>query len=786
MTKSKKILVWILVLGGMLLLVAVIAVNFLLSPERIKQALVPVLESALERKVSVERIDVGLFRGITAEKFEIRDPANDELLLAARKAVLKYQLWPLLKKQVVIDQVQLDAPELTLVRQQDGRFNTFSTTADAPPSAEEAVTAQSEPTAASGLDLLVSEISISNGTLLFVDKKLNPQAPFRYQVKNLLLKANHVALDREFPLEISGELDNSGFQLKGNIDLALPGGSFKINVEQLALESFAPYFRDALPGIFSRAGLTVALDVAVSADQVAVNGDLNLGEIYLVLDAAKDLPIRDGELAFKLDLQADLANSRVLFHPSRARYNQIELQLEGELQDWENTARFEMDIAVDKLKLRDAIASLPVELTSHSNGLDPAGTISLQAKLQGDVNQQPLSWIRQATLDLDELQGNIGELRPSLSGPVTLTEQNLSAAGLRLAAGDNQANVDFSIANILSSPLKLHTAVQADSIDLDLLGSTGQRSPGAPGDTPAGTDSATPEDEVGPFDWPLDGEGSAQIKQLKMHGITSEDVELHYYLKNNILTIDRLAAKLGGGSFSQTARIDLAKKGLAYQSELKFESVQAAQLLAAFAPQLQGVVSGSLDLTSTLKGYGTKWEKLSKNLDASGQAQMSGLQLTNAPVVSELAGFLQLNELKQIVFDEAKSSFKISQGMIDLDSQLNGKQIRLAPQGKVGLDGTLNLSVPTLLAPEVSSRLGSGQLAGLFVNSQGWTELPIKLKGSVSAPEFKVDSKQVRNKAINKIEEKLLQKLAPKQAGEKPVDPKKQLLEDTLKGLLGR
>jgi len=786
MMKSKKILVWILVLSGLLLLVAVIALNILLSPERIRQTLVPVLESALERKVSVERIDVGIFRGITAEKFEIRDPADDELLLAARKAVLKYQLWPLLKKQVVIDQIQLDAPELTLVRQQDGRFNTFSTTTTAPPSAGEVVTDQSEPTASSGLDLLVSEISINNGMLLFVDKKLNPQAPFRYQVKNLLLKANHVALDREFPLEISGELDNSEFHLKGNINLALPGGSFKLNVEHLALESFVPYFRDALPGIFSRAGLTVALDVAVSADQVAVNGDLNLGGVYLVLDAVKDLPIRDGELALKLDLQADLAKSRVLFHPTRARYNQIELQLEGELLDWNNTARFELDIAVDKLKLRDAIASLPAELTSRSNGLDPAGTISLQAKLQGDVTQEPLSWIRQATLDLDELQGNIGELRPSLSGPLTLAGQKLSAAGLRLAAGDNQATVDIGIANILSRPLQLHTAVQADSIDLDLLGTSEQSSPGAPSDTPAGTDSAAPAEEVGPFDWPIDGEGSAQIKQLKTHGITSEDVEFHYYLKNNILTIDRLAAKVGGGSFSQTARIDLTKKGLGYQSELNLENVQAAQLLAAVAPKLQGVVVGRLNLTTTLQGYGTNWEKLRKELVASGQAQMSGLQLTNAPVVAELAGFLQLDEFKRIVFDEARSSFKISQGMIDLDAQLNGKQIRMAPQGKVGLDGALNLSVPTALAPEVSSRLGNSRLASLFVDSQGWTELPIKLKGSVSAPEFKIDSKQVRNKAVNKIEEKLLQKLAPKQPDGKPVDPKKQLLEETLKGLLGR
>jgi AsmA protein len=787
MLKSKKMIIWTLAGIGLLLLAVVVLLNTLLTPERIRQTLVPVLEAALERNVAVETIEIGLFSGVTAEKFEIRDPANGELLLTARKAVLKYQFWPLLNKQVVIDRVLLEAPELTLVRRQDGSFNTFSTEPKATQDQAGVAAGDSEPASSTKLDLLVSEIAISNGTLLFVDKKLNPQAPFRYQLKNFTLKASRVALDREFPLEISGELDNSSFRLQGNVNLALPGGSFKLNAEQLDLAAFAPYFRDTLPGIFSRADMSMNLDITVSGDQVAVNGDLTLGGIYLVLDAIKDLPIRDGELALKLDLQADLASSHLSVRPSILRYNQIETQLEGEVHHWDSTAQLNLAVSVDKLKLRDAIASLPTELTSRLNGLDPAGTISLQTRLQGTIDQQPISWIQQATLNLEELQVNVGPIRPSLSGPVTLTGQSLSANGLRLAVGDNQALVGIKLPDIHSRPVRLVTDIHAERLDLDVLLQSEPNADNPPVD--GRTDVAVPPkqtQEPGPFEIPVDGEGAVQVKQLKIHGLTADNVELRYQLKNNILTVEGLDAEVGGGIFNQTARIDLGKQGFAYQSELKLEQVPGAQVLAAFAPKLKGVELGSLNLTSSFNGRGTKWEKLSQSLVANGSAQMNSLQLTNAPVVAELAGFLQLNELKEVVFDEAKATFKISQGTADLNSALLGKRVKIAPQGKIGLNGALNLSLPTSLAPEIAAKLGNSQLGNLFVNAQGWVELPIKLKGRVDSPEFKVDSKQIRKQAINKLEDQLLKKHVPKPADGKLADPKEQLLEDALKGLLGR
>lgn len=786
MKNTKQILYWALAGVGLLLIAVVVTARLLLTPERIQQSLVPLLEEVLEREVSIGAIDIGLLSGITAEELVIRDPQGG-VLLATRKAVLKYQFWPLLWKKIVIDQMRFESPELNLVRQADGSFNTFATRIDA---AETETTP--EPAAVPGaepaeLDLLISEITISNGTLTFIDQKLNPQAPFRYQINDLNLAASKLSLDADFPLEISGTFENSPFRLRGNVDLQASSGSFKVNVEQLNLAPLTPYFRTALPGIFSRAELNLALDVAAAKDMVAVNGDLSFSGIYLVLDAIKELPIRDGELAIKLDLQADLAQSRLTLRPSRVRYQQIPLQLQGEILHWDQTAYLDLAIAFDKLRIRDAVASLPGELTSWTNGLDPAGILSLQAKLQGGMDEPPIDWISQATVELDAVQVNLGHLRPSLTGPVTLVDQSLQATGLRLAVGDTLATLDIRMPDIAARPLRLETTLQTELLNLDALhkADTDTAPAGETADATAVPVEKQPVDEPGPYDLPLDAEGTVRIGKLLYRGLTSEQLDLHYRLQKNILTIDRLTGRLEGGSFNQTGRLDLGKKGLDYQTDLKLDQIQAAPLLAACAPGLQGVVPGQLNFTSQLRGQGVSWETLKDRLVASGTAELSGLKLVNAPLVSGLAEFLRLEALKSIEFDQSTATFQIKRGNLEVDSAFNSPQVRITPHGVVGLGGRLDLSLPTALAPDLASKLGADHIK-LFLNPQGWTELPIRLKGTLGAPEFKLDSKQVRDKAVDKLEEKIIRKLTPKQPEGAPVDPGKKLLEDAVKGLLGR
>jgi AsmA protein len=759
MANRRKILIWVLLGGGVLFVTLLTATHFLLSPERIRQALVPILEQTLAREVTVGKIDIGLFSGITAEPFEVRDRTTGDVQLSAHKAVLKFQIWPLLAKRVVIDRILIESPELTLVRSPDGKFNSFlpgNLAADDQQALSPDDTWADEGT---GLELQVAKFTLSNGKLVFFDQKLNPAAPFRYQLNNFNLKADKFSPAGSFPIEVSGDFGNAPFRVQGTLDLGSSAGSFKVTVESLDLAALYPYFKRSLPGIFSRAGLSLALEVAVTGDKVVIKGRLAAQGMYLALNAMKDFPIRDGELALQLDLQADTSRQQLVLRPSEFRYNQIPLQLQGEILHWDQQANLDLEIAVEKLKIRDAIASLPEEMSRPIAGLDPAGTISLHAKIQGKAADPLLGLLQSASLSLDAVQANFGPVRPSLGGSISLANHAVTGSGLHLEASDNRAIIDFTLADISALPLQLTTTLVADRIDLDAL---------LTAELPSAEVAADPqlpapqEAQLGPFSLPLAGEGTVKVGELIYHNLKTENLDFHGRLHNNLLTIDRLNGQLAGGTFSKTGQVDLGKRGLEYQADVKLDQVQVAPLLESFAPNLKDLLFGNLSLSSSIKGQGTSWPRIKKQLVAKGSAEMTQFQLSNAPVVTDLAGYLQLDELKHLLFDEAKTDFKVKQGRLEVDSVFFSPQISMLPQGFVGLDGELDLALPTAINPGLASKLErNGRMSNLLVNQQGWTELPLKLKGTIDSPEFQFDAKLFRQKAGKKLERLLSEKPVP-------------------------
>ena len=57
-----------------------------------------------------------------------------------------------------------------------------------------------------------------------------------------------------------------------------------------------------------------------------------------------------------------------------------------------------------------------------------------------------------------------------------------------------------------------------------------------------------------------------------------------------------MEGKVAGGTFSNTARVDLGKKGLAYSANLNLQTIQADPLLTAFLPKAAGNLEGVMDL----------------------------------------------------------------------------------------------------------------------------------------------------------------------------------------------
>ena len=129
---------------------------------------------ALHREVELGSIDVSLFRGITLHELNIRERDGEESFVAADRVVLRYQLWPLLFKRVVVDEVRLVVPRIRIERMSDGSFS-FSDLLPAKKDAAEVEGAEPPPASAvaSSIDLLVSDVAIEDGLVVFRDRVIS-------------------------------------------------------------------------------------------------------------------------------------------------------------------------------------------------------------------------------------------------------------------------------------------------------------------------------------------------------------------------------------------------------------------------------------------------------------------------------------------------------------------------------------------------------------------------------------------------------------------------------------
>ncbi len=184
----KKILLTVLALSAVVLVVALLygahLVGKLNSPEFREQVRAEVSRQ-LGAEVRLEEMDISLLSGVTLRGVAVANPAPFEGdLFNARSFELRYKLRPLLSGRVEVERLVLEKPVLGLIVDEDGRFNyealgseervaagrerpgaTSTKPADSPADAE---TGAAE--AGASLDIVVSEVKVSDAQLTMVDE----------------------------------------------------------------------------------------------------------------------------------------------------------------------------------------------------------------------------------------------------------------------------------------------------------------------------------------------------------------------------------------------------------------------------------------------------------------------------------------------------------------------------------------------------------------------------------------------------------------------------------------
>ena len=115
----------VVVLGAVALLGAgLFALTRYLDSEAFRRAAIGAAQGALGAPVAVGRMDVSLFSGATLRQVTVGNPPGvPGELLRAEALVVRPRLLPLLRRRLEIAEIRLDAPNVTLLRNERGEWS---------------------------------------------------------------------------------------------------------------------------------------------------------------------------------------------------------------------------------------------------------------------------------------------------------------------------------------------------------------------------------------------------------------------------------------------------------------------------------------------------------------------------------------------------------------------------------------------------------------------------------------------------------------------------------------
>ncbi len=379
-------------------------------------------------------------------------------------------------------------------------------------------------------------------------------------------------------------------------------------------------------------------------------------------------------------------------------------------------------VNLPKTTFADLIGSVPKEYAPDLSGIPLEGNLAFGLKMDGDV---------------------------------------VKTNGFAVEINGQKITADLVASRLFDKIVKVDVKVGSDALELDRLippASDSGKSASAPPAT--GT-----QEEIGPFDIPVELTGEVRVGKMVFNQIPIQDLTLTMTLRKNIFQVENLSAMFADGKVHKTAKVDLGVKGLSYTAEVDLKGVEGGALVRMLKPGLSGSLEGVLGGEMKISGAGTVPDTMKKKLTGNGVFQLANGKLQSIPALDSIAALLGVNELRQIVLDDGKVNFTIKDGQVIVDSRIEGPKTRATTAGQVGLDGRLDLRSSLALSPELGGRLREqGSLSRYLGDEQGWTTVPLRIKGAYDSPDVGLDSREMKKQAETAVK-KEVQKSLEKELG---------------------
>ena len=608
--------------------------------------------------------------------------------------------------------------------------------------------------------LVIDELSIADPE---IQMKKNPDGSFNF---------SDIAKSAETPKE---EKPKEG-------PAALP---LTLSVKTIAIRNAKIDYTDP-SGKLQKASILLNAELgitAISAQALASTGvfDVTLAEALI---KERKQPLKDLKADISYKVEVDMASKNITVHSVDADIMNIPLTMQGNI-GYTGEPGLSLDINVKDLnlsKIRDFSAHFLPE------GMTLDGNISLQLNVsKKPVRENPMSF--NGLMKLTRVSFSHKGMHPVIDGTLKLTPDIMTFEGFKLLAGQGSADVSGSVRNYRGYP-DLNINIRSRSLELDELFIP---APAPSSKKPEqGTRAGGGPKEFEPMNLKMRGSAAIDIDKTRYKGVAITNFRSSYELKDNIFRITNLSGNTLSGSFALRATADLAKRGMLYSMNSDLNGIRIEDIVTAFAPKAKDKLFGTLYGKAEMSGTGTLPENIKRNLKGKGSFSIKDGVIKNAELSSGLLIFLGLQELREIPMQKAEGRFIISDGIINLTSLIVSKDLILDEKGTVGMDEKLDIGLLAKVSDRLTPKLVSQSSVAKFLSEEkGWTNIPLRLGGTIAKPSYTIDTKAVGKRAGEMLQKKIGEELfrSPSKDKEKPAAPKEKkesTPEDLIKGLFGK
>jgi AsmA protein len=784
---------WILILVVVvvaLVLAGAVTVRLLYPPERVRAEVVARAEEATGFDIELEDARLGLTRrglAITLTGVGLRNPARvaEDPILRLSRLDLAVALRPLLKREIQVNHLALDEPQIFLYRDAAGNLNaTVERAPEAPATAEPAPSGP-------GVLLAVPAAEIRDGSLRYVDEAAKSSFEIADLDGELRVAIEPDTLRLKTDLELAGvaaDMSGGGGAAYGPLDLALRGevahapeaGRTVIRDLVLALQAIEIMVTGTIAAAPAEDAPPV-LDLALATGSFEPSRVLSLlpGALPPGLEVAgrAELSATVKGAATKPEIAGSLIVDRVDVTPpdqpgplltglsGEARFTQNSLAvrgLRGQLAGSPFTASLSLrDFVRPAVEGGLELSARVVDLRRLAPMPAEGGMVLESGEIAVDVDFKTKAPDFAGALELEgEARGQgIGARLPGLAVPVKDLEFTAAMAGrrvtvepFRVVLGSSDLGGRVALSSL--DPPSVSFALKSRHFDLDeLLGEQGAA---------AGPEESAAKEPAREGPPPaVAARGSVRADELVLRGLNARDASLELILDRDGLRIENLRASLLGGDLAGGASVSFADPdSLRYASNLKVTGLDANEVLSATTPA-RNLIYGKLDADLDLSGVRAGETPIAQLLSAVGNATVVDGYLAASGPLAAILGQMGLlpSGTERLDVRRIVAAFEVDRGRVRFRDTVIGSAHsgEFTLSGSVGLDGSLEYAVTGLLPQRYAPKelTDRPELLSLVTDDSGRIPVDFSIGGTVKDPRVKLDLAKLEQRAAGRAKEEL-------------------------------